>query len=130
MAWTQHKHTLPKQAASAIRDYVPVKETAVAEKVVLAASNIDQVIGFTIASAASPGDSLAVVHGGVVKAVAGASLGYGAEVSVASTNGALGPAPAGASGFDRQAVGVSQGAAAAGEIFSVLIRPRGIGGQV
>lgn len=129
MAWTQHKHTLPKQAASAIRDYVPVKQVT-AEKVALAATNVDQIIGFTIASAASPGDPLAVVHEGVVKALCVASVGAGVEVSVASVNGGLGPVAAGASGFDKQAVGISQDAAAAGEIFSVLLRPRNIGGQV
>jgi hypothetical protein len=129
MAWTQHKHVLPRQAASAIRDYVPVK-AAGADTAVLAAAATDQVLGFTIASAASPGDSLAVVHQGVVKALCAASVGAGVEVSVASTNGGLGPVAAGASGVDRQAVGISQGAAAAGEIFSVLLRPRNIGGQV
>jgi hypothetical protein len=59
-----------------------------------------------------------------------ASVGAGVEVSVASVNGGLGPVAAGASGFDKQAVGLSQGAAAAGDIFSVLLRPRNIGGQV
>jgi hypothetical protein len=129
MAHTQHKHTLPKQAASAISDYVPVK-AAGADTVVLAATNIDQVLGFTIASAASPGDSLAVIHQGIVKARCVASVGAGVEVSVASVNGGLGPVAAGASGFDKQAVGISQGAGAAGDVFSVLLRPRNIGGQV
>jgi hypothetical protein len=127
MAHYRHKHVLPKKAASAIRDLVPVKESGTKDTVVLAAAVTDHPVGVTIASAASPGDALAVVSDGVVRAVCGASVGAGVDVGVASTNGALGPVVA-ASGVRRFAVGISQDAAAAGVTFSVLLRPREIPG--
>lgn len=59
----------------------------------------------------------------IVKAVAGASLGVGAEVSVGSTNGVLTPAAlVAASGH--WAVGFAETPAAAGEIFALYVKPR------
>jgi hypothetical protein len=129
MAHTQHRHALPKIAASAIGQHLPVKDTAVKDKVVLAATNTDPILGFTIATGKTFGDGLAVVDDGVVKALCAASAGVGAEVGVASTNGALGPiAPA--SGFTRWSAGVLQNPGQPGETFSVLLRPRQISGAI
>lgn len=58
-----------------------------------------------------------------VKAIAAASVGVGAEVEVASSNGALGPAQM-ITASGHWAVGISQTPAAAGEVFTVLIEPR------
>lgn len=61
--------------------------------------------------------------GQILKAVAAASLGAGAEVGVASSNSALSAAAlVAASGH--WAVGVALSPAAAGEVFSVDFRPR------
>ena len=127
MAHFKHDQIAPRNAASAIRDWVPVRADVVKDQVVLCASNNLYPFGLTIASAASPGDSLAVVYQGVAKAVCAASVGAGAEVGVASTNGALGPIAA-ASGFRRFVVGESTEPAQPGEIFSVQIRVRELTG--
>lgn len=59
----------------------------------------------------------------VVKCVAVASVGCGAEVAIGSSNGALSPAAlVAASGH--WAVGISLSSAGAGELFSVDICPR------
>lgn len=79
---------------------------------------------------ASQGQQVTVYEDlGTAKAVAAASVGAGAEVAVASTNGDLGPA-AGASAVAVWAVGIALDNAAAGEIFSVYVRPRQISGLV
>lgn len=128
MAHTIDKHdALPKLAASAIIEKAPVKTHTVKDQVVLAATNTDLPLGVAVATAASPGDPIAIQKSGVAKLVAGASIGAGAEVAVASTNGAVGVAAV-ASGFRRFAIGEAQEAVAAGATFSVLLRPRELTG--
>jgi hypothetical protein len=131
MAWTLHRDTFPKIVASAaLVANVPVKPLAgTADKVVLAASVNDYPLGFTIASGASAGNPIAIVTEGVVKAICSASVGAGAEVGVASTNGGLGPV-SGASGLTKYVVGEAQNSAAAGDTFSVQLRVRQIDAQV
>lgn len=130
MAYVLHNgHKESLTSASAIADKRPVKLDTVESQVVLCATSGHEPLGFTIASAAQ-GGALAV-HGrdNVVKAVAAASLGYGAKVGVASTNGALGPVAA-ASGVVTWAVGEARGPAAAGETFSVRVNPEKLDAQV
>lgn len=117
-------HNLPKIAASAILPNRPVKDDTTADQVLPCATKTDRPRGMTQASAGAA-DPVAVYTSGVVNAVAGASLGAGAEVGVASTNGALGPVAA-ASGLEIFAVGTSQDAAVAGEVFAVDLTFRSI----
>lgn len=100
--------------------------------------------GITQATGASPGLSVAVFESpGVAKAIAAASLGFGAEVSLASvgvasaaqsnslaTTTLLGPASVGASGSAEWAIGVALTPALAGEVFSVKLEPRQVSGLV
>ncbi|MCL4836422.1 MAG: hypothetical protein KJ058_00465 [Thermoanaerobaculia bacterium] len=99
------------------------------------ASGNEDVIGLTIATGASVGNTVGVAVAGYAKAVAAASLGAGCRVGVASTNGALGPV--GASGLAAHVasagavepkfqVGRALEAAAAGAIFTVLVDPQQI----
>lgn len=122
MAFTVNQFTLPKVAASTIGAHLAVRTSASTadEVVVVATSNVNTFLGLTTATGASVGNPVPIVYDGVAKAVAGASVGLGADVGVASTNGALGPIASAATQFR---VGISQTAAAAGEIFSVLLRP-------
>lgn len=120
-----YSQTLPKQAASAVGANLPVFSSASNGDQVVPVGTVNQhVLGITVATAASPGDAVAVQTQGVVKAVAIASLGPGADVGVGSTNGRLGPITVGTA---VQAVGISQAAAADGVVFSVLLRPAGGG---
>jgi len=82
-------------------------------------------VAFAVATAADA----VTVHpaGNIVKCIAHASVGVGAEVTVASGS-ATGVAPvAGASGVERWSVGQSVTAAAAGETLSVYVHPRQLG---
>lgn len=69
------------------------------------------------------GDRMTVYEAGnYVKAVAAVSLGWNADVHIASTNGALGPiAPA--SGAVGWVLGKAMDNAAAGGVFTILIKP-------
>ena len=122
----QHLHNaLPFTAASIIVPRRPVKVDTVNRQVILAASvNGNLVQGFTGAATAPQGEAVTVYgDDSVVEAVAGASLGAGGFVGVSSTNGAIGPVAA-ASGIERYAVGQALESAAAGEIFSLYVKPR------
>ena len=117
------RQSLPRQAASAIPEGVPVRSSAsTAEQVLPVATSNQRPAGFSQASVASPGDWLAVQTEGVVIGRACASVGPGALVMVGSTNGRLAP-HTGASGIDVYAVGESQAAAVDGDYFSVLLIP-------
>jgi hypothetical protein len=117
MAHELNKVSLPKIAASAVGAHLAVQHSASSpDQVVLSTVNTGHPVGLTVATAATAGNP-----------VCAASVGNGAEVGVASTNGALGPVSA-ASGVRRFAVGISQGPAAAGETFSVLLRIRELPG--
>lgn len=116
------KESLPRFAASAIAEGVPVRSSASqAEYVLPCASANHRPLGFSQATAASPGDSLAVQTDGVVIARACASVGPGNPVMVGSTNGRLAPHIA-ASGIDAFAVGESVVGAVDGDYFSVLLK--------
>lgn len=123
MAYFVHRgdDSLPKLAASAINAFAPVFSSASSGDEVITCSNAltHEPIGFAIATAASPGEPVAVMYEGVTKAKCAASVGVGANVGVASTNGALGPSTASAGAWK---VGISQKAALPGETFSVLIK--------
>lgn len=141
MAGYNHGQVLPYVAASAIgQGVVAVMPLASAadEKIIPQASGgfAGRVVGITAATVASPGDPAAIVWTGVAKARAAASVGAGAPVGAASTNGALGPimpsgilASFGASAGlqqNRYAVGFAKTSAAAGEYFSVVIDPHSV----
>ncbi len=130
MTWKDHGLELPFKAASAIGAFMPVFQPIASSRddtVVLAASHNNDVLGLTIATVATYGDPVAVVVTGVAKGVAGASLGAGARVAVGSTNGVLAPllasgaASGGAAVNARYIVGRAMQAAAAGDIFPVLL---------
>lgn len=121
------QNSLPFTVASDIVPLRPVKiDTAADRQIVLAASVNDSIQGFTGEATGLQGESI-TVHGetAITKAVAAASLGAGAVVGVASTNGALGPVT-GASGVTKHQAGVSVESAAAGEQFSLYVKPRQI----
>lgn len=69
----------------------------------------------------------AKLPGNFIKMQAGASMGAGADVGVASTNGALGPVAA-ASGAVVWRAGKSMQAVAAGEYFTLHVNPRQLSG--
>lgn len=133
MAHSNVETPLPLVAASAIAQWVPVQflqgASALTETVIRNGSWNILALGMTIATVASPGDPAAVAYDGVVKGIAGASLGAGARVAVGSTNGVL--VPVGASGVAspastgeaRYVVGLSLYNAAAGDVFSFLVDP-------
>lgn len=139
MAHANNGQGLPFSAASAIGQGVVAALLQVAssldEKITPAASSgwAGIPIGITLATVASPGDPAGVVVSGVAKARAAASVGAGAPVGAASTNGALGPvlpsgilASFGASAGlqpQRWSVGLALTDAQAGEYFSVLVNP-------
>lgn len=121
----KNEHNLPVVAATIILPKQPLKFAGTS--VLLAApcaTNSDRPHWFSGAATFLTGEAVAANEAGqIVKAVAAASVGAGAEVGVASSNGALSPAALiAASGH--WAVGVSLTPALAGEIFSVDIRPR------
>lgn len=137
MAHFSDQDVWPVTAASAIGAYLPVRglggASSVDERVIGAASVNEEVVGFTIATVATGGDPAQVAFRGKVKAIALASLGAWANVGVASTNGKLGPiavgglstalgSALGAAGLRFQ-VGIALEAAAAGDVFTVLLRP-------
>jgi hypothetical protein len=89
-------------------------------------------LGVALAKANPNGGSYpaaVTVHGvgNTVKVVAAASIGVGAEVNIASSNGAMGPVAA-ASGSLRYTIGQSETPAAAGEVFSLYVNPRALSG--
>lgn len=129
MAYTVDPHYISRVMASAMGAFLPVKHSASTSRGgVPAASLNDLVIGFTRATVGTYGLAEPVQTGGVVKAVAAASLGPGAIVGIGSSNGRLIPlaasgvasgAPAAAA--PRYRVGVAEDGAADGDIFPVLL---------
>lgn len=97
----------------------------------IACSNIEP---FGVALASAGGTSLtqaiAVIdQGNTVKVTAIASLGCGADIGVASTNGGLGPVEA-ASGILVWAVGKAMQSAGAGELFGLYVKPKQLSATV
>jgi hypothetical protein len=120
MAWWIDRHeALPRQAASVVGQYKPVTHSASgADDVVPVTAATVEVEGITLATAAAVGDPVSVQTRGVAKVICAASIGPGAAVGVASTNGAVGPV---ASGSTNQRIGISEAAALPGETFSVRL---------
>ena len=118
---------LPRVAASAIGANLPVRASASAvNEVVLTTATNQRCLGLTVATAGTYQQGVSIQTEGVAKAIAGASVGVGAAVAIASTNGALGPVAAAASApipIGITQVGETVSAAAAGEVFSVLLTP-------
>lgn len=144
MAFVEDRFSLPFKAASTMPPKTVVTLDTTAYQVVPVTNASQRPYGITAATGATPGVTVAVFEApGVAKAIAAASLGFGAEVAVASvgvasaaqsnslaTTTLLGPKSAAASGTVQWAVGVAQSPALAGEIFSVKLEPRQVSGLV
>lgn len=118
----------PAIAGSALRPGEVVKFAAGANerRVIPVVSTNELAVGVidTRAASAAVGDAVTVYEtGAVLEGLSVASIGAGAEVAVASANGALGLV-AGASGVVRATVGVTMTPAAGGEYFALYVRPR------
>lgn len=112
---------LPRQAASAIPAGAAVRTSASAADQVLTVPSANiRVLGIAVATAASPGDPVAVQVDGVAKVRAGASIGNGALVAVGATDNRMIVA---LSASTHQVVGEAQTPAADGDYFSVLLKP-------
>lgn len=127
MAFELYRFTFPGIAASAINSGAALALAASAVErqfVPIATSNVEP---FGVALASAGGTSLTqalpVVDAlNTIKVTAIASLGAGADIGVASTNGGLAPVAA-ASGVLVWAVGKAMGPAVAGEIFGLYVKP-------
>jgi hypothetical protein len=127
MAFELYRWTFPGIAASAINSGAALQLSASAVErqfIPIATLNVEP---FGIALASAGGTALqaavpVVDAGNVIKVTAVASLGCGADVGVASTNGGLGPVAA-ASGVLTWAVGKAMQNAAAGEAFGLYVKP-------
>lgn len=120
----QHFNPQAFKAASLVLPFQPVRLSAsVAGAVVPAATWNVEAQGFNGDATVAVGGAITVyANDSIVEAIAGASVGPGADVGVGSTNGVLAPV-AQASGVIRNRVGKSLEGAAAGERFSVYVNP-------
>lgn len=122
------------KAASAINPRKPVSFVGTSELLAVpVGSGLTgvRINGFTGGATVGASGAEAVTiyeEGNIVKVRAAASLGVAAEVGVASTNGDLGPV-AQASGTLKYTAGVALTPAAAGEFFSLYVKPRTLGGN-
>lgn len=120
------RNALPFTAASDMNPHAPVQVdtgTPKRQAVAVGTNNVE-IQGFTGDATALRTEAVTVYgEGAVVQAVAAASLGAGAELGIASSNGALGPV-SGASGVSKYRVGKSFEAAAAGEKFALYVKPK------
>lgn len=145
MAYVEDRFSFPKRVASAIPPKsVVTLDPGKNDQVVLLTNASQRPYGVIQATGASPGAAVAVFESpSYAKVIAAASLGAGAEVSLASlgvasgaqfnalaTTTLLGPASVGASGQVEWAVGVAQINAAPGDIFTVKLEPRQVSGLV
>lgn len=129
-----HRSGFPGIAASAIAMGQAVTESGASQAqpadrrfIPLATSNV-RPAGVALASAPNPLDAFPVMdEGNLINITAGASLAAGAEIGVASTNGALGPVAA-ASGAVVYSIGQARSNAAAAEDFSLYVNPRQLSG--
>jgi len=130
MAYTSDPAYVSRVQGSAMGAYLPVKSSAsTARGAVPAASLNDRILGFVQATVGTYGIAQNVQTGGVIKAIAAASLGPGALLAIGSSNGRLipiaasgGPASANLVAV-RYTAGIAEAGAADGEIFSVLLDP-------
>lgn len=117
---------LPFVAASHILPYQPVGlDTGAAKRqVVPLAANTGEPQGLNGPATALQGESVTIYElGAVVEAIANASVGAGADVGVASSNGGH-ALVSGASGVTRYRTGKTLEPAAAGERFSLYVSPK------
>lgn len=119
----------PGIAASQIGERVAVTQASgLGRGVVPVATNGVRPFGLSAAAASVPGAPVTVRdRDNYVKAIAGASVGVGADVGVASTNGALGPVT-GASGAVVWSIGQTVEPAQPGEYFVFCVNPRQLSG--
>ena len=131
MAFELHRDPgLPGIAASAMAaNTVVTEDVGDVQRQFLAVATVNvEPIGVTRSVASFAGDAVTVYdQPHIVRAVAAASLGHGADVGVVGATTSLGLVAA-ASGVVKWRVGRSLTAAAAGETFSLSIRPRQVGG--
>lgn len=118
----------PFIAASAIAQWAPVRfASGVAERVMMATNADQYVVGVAIATAASPGDPVAIQRWERGKAIAGASIAAGRPVAPAP--GSIGlviefvASPATAANPMRGVLGYAMQNAGAGDVFTVQISP-------
>lgn len=123
MAFELHRGAFPGLAASAIDAHQAVRLVDAERGVAPANAGNQEPFGVALATAAQGEAVTAHDVGNVVKAVAGASLGAGANVGVTGATASLSPI-AGASGVIRFSVGKSVTAAATGEVFSLYVNPQ------
>lgn len=129
-AFELHRSGFPALAASALSAGQLVShDTGDTQRQVVPIATVNvEPLGVALASAANPGDAVTVMdRGSVVKVLAAASLGAGADVGNVGATTSLGLV-AGASGVVKWAAGKSMTAAAAGEVFSFYVNPRQLGG--
>jgi hypothetical protein len=132
MAFELHRFPpLPGIAASSMAANTVVGlDTANTQRqyVAIATVNVEPV-GVTRNVASNAGDGISVYdENHIVRAIAGASLGAGANIGVLGATTSVGIVAAGASGVVVWRLGRSQTAAAAGETFSLSIKPRQLSG--
>lgn len=119
-------------AASQVNPYTPVKLAGTSALcVVPLATASERPFGFVTATAGASGllqgETVTVYEeSNIVKGIAAASLGVGQEVMVGSSNGVLVPAVAASlfAASGHWVVGFSESPAAAGDVFSVYVKPR------
>lgn len=124
-----HRSGYPAVAASAVNAGAAVGVASGADSRVYPVASLNlRPLGIALATGATVGHAVTILdEGNTVVITAAASVGRGAEVGVASTNGALGPV-AGASGSIVYSVGQSVSAGAAGEDISIYVNPRQLSG--
>lgn len=119
-------------AASTVLPNTPVRKAGTSALFVLPVASLNElpagvVLATAGASGLNQGEVVAVYEElNVVEAIAGASMGVDCEVVIGSSNGALIPLNTASvfSASGHYSVGRSQTAAAAGEYFSLFIKPR------
>jgi hypothetical protein len=131
MAWENSNFSKSYIAASAVSQYQPVAmvgavsaASALDEAVMPAVASINYPLGIARASAAV-GDPVTVdMAPGFAKAMARSSLGAGAWVGVIGATHSIGPL--GQTGGSLIAIGMAEGSAAAGDVFTVRLVPADI----
>lgn len=126
-----HRSGIPLAAASAVNAgaVIAIASGSDYRGVPIATANI-RPLGIALATGATVGAGITVLDGGnTVVVTAVGSVGRGAEVGVASTNGGIAPV-AGASGSVVHSIGQTLSAGAAGEDISVFVNPRQLSGLV
>lgn len=126
-----HRSGYPAVAASAVNAGAAVTVASGSDSRVapVATANV-RPLGIALATGATVGLAVTVLdEGNTAVVTVGASVGRGAEIGVASTNGALGPV-AGASGSVVYSVGQSVSAGDADQDISLYVNPRQLSGLV